>query len=115
MMSKVEKHTSKMMQDLLEESSPVEMQQTRMKMFIAAKIDDALQSKEWTRSKLAKKLGKSRSEITKWLSGTHNFTVDTLTEICYVFGMEMSALFVSNEKSKSTSQRMKNYRKVPNP
>ena len=98
MMNKAEKHTSKIMQELLEESSPLEMQQTRMKMHIAAKIDDAIQSKGWTRSKLAKELGKSRSEITKWLSGTHNFTVDTLTEVCYVLDIEMTSLFVINNK-----------------
>ena len=108
-MNKAEKHTSKIMQGLLEESSPVEMQQTRMKMHIAAKIDDTLQSKGWTRSKLATKLGKSRSEITKWLSGTHNFTVDTLTEVCYVLGIDMASLFVRNEKNKSAFKRMSKY------
>ena len=114
-MNKAEKHTSKIIQGLLEESSPVEMQQTRMKMHIAAKIDDTIQSKGWTRSKLATQLGKSRSEITKWLSGTHNFTVDTLTEVCYVLGIEMASLFVKRGKTKSASQRKRDYGKVPNP
>jgi transcriptional regulator with XRE-family HTH domain len=105
MMNKAEKHTSKIMQGLLEESSPVEMQQTRTKMRIAAKIDDSLQGRGWTRSKLARELGKSRSEITKWLSGTHNFTVDTLAEVCHVFEIDMASLFVKNEKHKSPSKR----------
>lgn len=47
----------------------------------------------WILSKidLAKKFGKSPSEITKWLSGNHNFTVDTLIEIERVLDIKLLA------------------------
>jgi hypothetical protein len=33
------------------------------------------------------------SEITKWFSGTQNFTTDVLTEIAFILGIELAALF----------------------
>jgi len=35
---------------------------------------------------LAKSLGKSESEISKWMTGTHNFTIKTLAKIEVVLG-----------------------------
>lgn len=40
-----------------------------------------LKEKEMNQKMLAKKLGKSEAEVSKWLSGSHNFTVRTLTSI----------------------------------
>ncbi|MBK7408684.1 MAG: DUF4240 domain-containing protein [Saprospirales bacterium] len=50
-------------------------------MLIAARIEDILTELGWKKKDLAARLGKHPSEITKWLSGTHNFTTDTLAEI----------------------------------
>ena len=35
---------------------------------------------------LAQKLGKRPSEITKWLSGQHNFTLRTIAQLSAFFG-----------------------------
>jgi len=35
---------------------------------------------------LARLLGKNESEISKWMSGTHNFTISTLAKIQVVLG-----------------------------
>lgn len=40
----------------------------------------------------AERDGKQPSVITKWLSGTHNFTTDTLDEIAYHLGIETAYL-----------------------
>ncbi|MBL7859522.1 MAG: helix-turn-helix domain-containing protein [Cyclobacteriaceae bacterium] len=40
-----------------------------------------LREKDMNQKKLAQKLGKTEAEISKWLSGTHNFTIRTLTSI----------------------------------
>ena len=61
-------------------------------MIIAANIDEVIQEKGWTRSKLAEELNVGRSLVTKWLSGTHNFTVDTLVDICQVLDINMIEL-----------------------
>ena len=38
-------------------------------------------------------MGKQPFEITKWLSGTQNFTVDILTAIALTLGVEIADLF----------------------
>ena len=53
---------------------------------IAEQIDIILQKKKWTQKDLADTLGKTESEISKWLSGTHNFTQRTLAKIHVALG-----------------------------
>lgn len=48
---------------------------------IADKICEALKSLSMTQHDLALKLGKSDAEISKWLTGRHNFTVKTIASI----------------------------------
>jgi len=68
--------------DILEEISPVEMKKIEQRMLNSGKIRKAMDAKGWNNTKLLEALNmKSPSIITKWLSGTHNFTQDTLVEI----------------------------------
>jgi transcriptional regulator with XRE-family HTH domain len=48
-----------------------------------------LKEKDMNQKKLAQKLGKTEAEVSKWLSGTHNFTVRTLTFIETAIGEEI--------------------------
>ena len=74
--------------DILKEISPVEMKKIEQRMLNAEKIRKAMDSKGWNNTKLLEALNmKSLSIITKWLSGTHNFTQDTLVEIGEVLGI----------------------------
>ncbi|MEK6476040.1 helix-turn-helix transcriptional regulator [Catalinimonas sp. 4WD22] len=104
MMSKAQKHRSELIQGLLSKSKPVDKQKARIKMIIAANIDEAIQEKGWTRSKLANELGVGRSLVSKWLSGTHNFTVDTLVDICQVLETSMVDLLQQAQKKEETYQ-----------
>jgi transcriptional regulator with XRE-family HTH domain len=68
--------------EILGSISPNEAKKIENKMLLAAKIDDAMKAKGWKKKDLMKAMGKKNpSEVTRWLSGTHNFTVDLLTEI----------------------------------
>lgn len=62
---------------------------TRNRMLIAAKIADAMHSNKMNQKQLAQKMGKTESEISEWLSGDRNFTMDTLTEIGHVLGISL--------------------------
>jgi transcriptional regulator with XRE-family HTH domain len=88
-----EPYSSPLIDGLLDKITPAELQKTKVKMVLAARIDDILQQKDWTKKQLAMRLSKSPSEITKWLSGTHNFTIDTLSDICYALDIDISSLF----------------------
>ncbi|MBK9336732.1 MAG: helix-turn-helix transcriptional regulator [Lewinellaceae bacterium] len=52
---------------------------TENRMLLSVKIQDAMTAKGIGKKQLAEMMGQSPSVITKWLSGGHNFTVDTLT------------------------------------
>ena len=91
--TKARKYNSSALQELLDEITPVEMEQTKVKMQLAARIEDFVKAKGWSKSQFAEKVGKNPSEITKWFSGTQNFTIDVLTEIAFVLGVELSVLF----------------------
>lgn len=92
MMSEVEKYTSNISEEILQELTPKEAEKIEKRMLLAAKIDDALKAKSWKKKDLAEFLNKQPSEITKWLSGTHNFTTDTLWDIERVLGIELVSI-----------------------
>lgn len=48
---------------------------------IVDRIHDILETKGLKQKDLAMLLGKKEAEISKWMRGTHNFTIDTLVSI----------------------------------
>lgn len=82
-------YTSKTLQKVLEKVSPKEQRRTEQQMLLAAKIADAIDAKGWSRKEFAERLDKYPSEVTKWLSGTHNFTADTLFDIQEELGIKL--------------------------
>lgn len=53
---------------------------------IVNRIHNILESKGLKQKDLAEKLGKNESEISKWMRGTHNFTIETLSSIEIALG-----------------------------
>jgi transcriptional regulator with XRE-family HTH domain len=91
-MNKAEIYHSPILDELMQEISPEELEKTEKRMLLAARIDDAIKAKGWKRKDFAEALGKIPSEITKWLSGTHNFTSDTLFDIERVLNIKLVKL-----------------------
>lgn len=82
--------TNSIISNLLNNISEQEQKKTDAKMIIAAKIDDAIRKKGWKKKDLLQAMGKKNpSLVTKWLSGTHNFTMDTLVELEDVLDIEL--------------------------
>ena len=88
-MSSARKYHSKVVEELKEEVSPQLKEFISKRMSLAAKIDDALQEKGLTNQEFAFMMGKKPSEISRWLSGTHNFTTETLWEIERVLNIQL--------------------------
>ena len=59
---------------------------TALSMDIASRIERLMREKGLTKKQFAETLGRRPSEITKWLSGEHNFTVATLARLSAFFG-----------------------------
>lgn len=54
---------------------------------IVDRIHEILKEKGLKQKDLANMLGKNESEISKWMRGTHNFTIDTISSIENVLGI----------------------------
>ncbi len=89
--------------ELLSTITPEEQAKTDAKMLLAAKIADAMKAKGWNNKDLLKAVGKKNpSEITKWLSGTHNFTVDTLIDLENV--LDVKLLNLNDHKNETVAR-----------
>lgn len=82
-------HHSDILDDFLSLGTPEELERTENRMLVASKIFDTMQQKKISKKQLAEKTGQSPSVITKWLSGGHNFTLDTLTDIQRALGVRL--------------------------
>jgi transcriptional regulator with XRE-family HTH domain len=85
--------TDNLIGTLLDSITSEETARIENRMLISAKIADAMKEKGWKKKDLMQALGKhNQSEITRWLSGTHNFTCDTLTDIQRVLEVKLLCL-----------------------
>ena len=48
---------------------------------VAAEINRLMKERGWTQKDLAKKMGKTESEVSKWLSGLHNLTLKSIAKL----------------------------------
>lgn len=107
----VEIYRSELIDEISSSISPLEEKKVEKKMLIAAKIEGAIKAKDWKHADLLKALGKKYpSIITIWLSGTHNFTIDTLIELEEVLGIEL----INTEEIINTKSIQKNKNSVFN-
>ena len=88
-MKKAEIYHSSIIEDLLNEIPQEEAERVHKRMLLAARIDDAINEKGWKKKDFAKAMNKVPSEISKWLSGTHNFNSDTLFDIERVLDIKL--------------------------
>lgn len=61
--------------------SPEVRQRVNLSFLIVDRIHCILEEKGLKQKDLANMLGKKESEISKWMRGTHNFTIETITSI----------------------------------
>ena len=65
------------------------LRRTRDRMLVANKIADALKTKGISQKRFAKMTDRSESEVSEWLSGDRNFTIDTLSDIQKYLGIDL--------------------------
>jgi len=66
---------------------------------IVDRIHEILASQGKDQKELAKALGKKESEISKWMTGTHNFTLKTLAKIEEVLGEQIIDITMPKKKN----------------
>ena len=81
---------------ILERTSKETQRQVDKNLAIANRIIEILKSQNRTQRDLAQLLSKSESEISKWLTGLHNFEIRTIYKIENVLGAEVIQVIGSN-------------------
>ncbi|MBO5054379.1 MAG: helix-turn-helix transcriptional regulator [Muribaculaceae bacterium] len=61
--------------------------EVEMQFAISNRIYDLMTEKGLSKAEFARAIGKRPCEITKWLSGQHNFTIKTLALLSTFFGV----------------------------
>ncbi|MDE6718198.1 MAG: helix-turn-helix transcriptional regulator [Muribaculaceae bacterium] len=74
------------LRELLSDISPEERAEARLSFQISNRLDFLMKEKGLSKKQLADAIGKRPSEITRWLSGEHNFTISTLAMLSSFFG-----------------------------
>ena len=72
---------SSVLTSIIAEMDEATLRRMRDRMRIADRIADAIKEKGLTQKEFAAMMERSESEISDWLSGDRNFTLDTLSDI----------------------------------
>lgn len=75
--------------ELLANMDEKELAKTRKRMMLAAKIEEAMKKRGYNQTQFARLMQKSTTVISEWLSGSRNFTTDTLADIEEALGIRL--------------------------
>jgi transcriptional regulator with XRE-family HTH domain len=73
--------TNRIMDDIRSTISPEMKLQMELSVAIANHIYDILEEKGMSQKDFARLMGKTETEVSRWLSGTHNLTMATICKI----------------------------------
>lgn len=82
-------YTSHLLDSLISEIDPLEQSKVDVKMGVSASIATAMDSKGLSKQDLQKAMGASPAKVRRWLSGTHNFSIDTLVELEFALNLTL--------------------------
>lgn len=81
--------TNRIMDEIRSTISPEMKMQMELSVAIANRIYDILEEKGMSQKDLAHRLGKTETEVSRWLSGTHNLTLATICKISSALGTDV--------------------------
>lgn len=81
------------LRDLFEEIPKEKREAARLSFAVSDRLYFLMESKGLSKKQLADSLGKRPNEITRWLSGEHNFTLSTIAKLSSYFGEPIIEVF----------------------
>jgi len=91
--------TNKIMDEIRSTISPEMKLQMELSVAIANRIYNILEEKGMSQKDFAQLMGKTETEVSRWLSGTHNLTMATICKISSALGEDI--IQVANHSYKS--------------
>lgn len=79
------KRAKRSLRELLGDITPEERTEARLSFQISNRIDALMKEEGLSKKQFADAIGKRPSEITEWLSGEHNFTINTIAKLSAFF------------------------------
>lgn len=89
--------SSPLIKKLMAETTPLQKQQVEDRIQLAMDLDKLVKNQFDSYTMFAAHIGRSVSEVSRWLSGTHNLTTNTLSEIANGLGYSLKELFAKIE------------------
>ena len=74
------------LQEIFNEIPVEKREETRLSFAISNRLAALMQERGLNKKQLAEALGKRPNEITRWLSGEHNFTISTIAMLSTFIG-----------------------------
>jgi len=81
--------TIKIMDEIRDNISPETKMQMELSVAIANRVYNILESKGMSQKDFARLMGKTETEVSRWLSGTHNLTIATISKISVALGEDI--------------------------
>ncbi|MDD6003271.1 MAG: helix-turn-helix transcriptional regulator [Bacteroidales bacterium] len=94
--------TNPILEEIRKTITPEIKLRMEMSVAIANRIYDILHEKGLSQKDFARMMGKTETEVSRWLSGTHNMTMATICKISAVLGEDIICV-KPREKIKSQS------------
>jgi antitoxin component HigA of HigAB toxin-antitoxin module len=74
------------LEEIFNEIPNAKREESRLSFAISNRLNALMQQKGLNRKQLAEAIGKRPNEVTRWLSGEHNFTIATISMLSTYFG-----------------------------
>ena len=91
--------TNPIMEECRKQVTPEIKKQVDLCFAIANRVYSLLEERNMSQRDLARMLGKTETEVSRWLSGTHNLTIATIAKIATVLGDDIIMPTVSKPKA----------------
>lgn len=83
------KRTNYLMDEIRQTISPDMRIRMELSVAIANRIYSILERRGMSQKDFARLMGKTETEVSRWLSGTHNLTISTISKITSVLGEDI--------------------------
>ncbi len=93
--------SNKLLDEIRHTMTPEMKRQMDLSVQIANRIYEIMEDKGLSQKDLAHLLGKTETEVSRWLSGTHNMTMATLAKISSALGTDI--VRVTKKRNRKTA------------